>query len=151
MRRRTGTSALSVLPVRSKCRRNFLFCKPEILFSFCNFSRPRSHIRKTVNSERVRKEVIFTVNRQKCRLILTVKKFRGISSLTISADLPELLAPKEFQNWKNHAAPVFSKTLPLDITRPYNLLISKNISNFYVIMRAKATSKYKLIQRPIFT
>ena len=130
MRRRTGTSALSALPVRSKGRRNFPFCKPEILFSFCNFNRPGSHKRETVNSARVRKRVIFTLNRQKCRLMLTVKKFQDISNLIISADLPELLSPKEFQNLKSHAAPMFSKTLPLDITRPHNLLISKNISNF---------------------
>ena len=111
-------------------RRNFPLCKPEILFSFCNFSCPGSHIRKTVNSARVLKEVIFTVNRKKCRLILTVKKFQGISNLTISADYPELLAPKEFQNWKNNAAPMFSKTLPPDIT-----------TCLYVIVRAKETSK----------
>ena len=140
-----GEGLARALFPRFRCARRageiFLFCKPEILFSFCNFNRPGSHKRETVNSARVRKKVIFTLNRQKCRLILTVKKFQGISNLSISADLPELLAPKEFRNLKSHAAPTFSKTLPLEITRPYNLLISKNISNFYVIMRAKATSK----------
>ena len=33
------------------------------------------------------KKLFFTVNRQKYRLILTVKKFQGITNLTISADL----------------------------------------------------------------
>ena len=33
------------------------------------------------------KKLLFTVNRQKYRLILTVKKFQGITNLTISADL----------------------------------------------------------------
>ena len=33
------------------------------------------------------KKVIFTVNREKCRLMLIVKKFQGISNLSISANL----------------------------------------------------------------
>ena len=33
------------------------------------------------------KKLFFTVNRQKYRLILAVKKFQGITNLTISADL----------------------------------------------------------------
>ena len=37
----------------------------------------------------------FTVNRQKCRVISTVKTFQGISNLTILADLHGLLAPEE--------------------------------------------------------
>ena len=33
------------------------------------------------------KKVIFTVNREKCRLILIVKQFQGISNFSISANL----------------------------------------------------------------
>ena len=45
---------------------------------------------------------LFTVNRQKCRLILTVKKFQGFSVLTISADLHGPLAPEEsLRNYNN--------------------------------------------------
>ena len=43
----------------------------------------------------------FTVIRQKYRLILTVKKFPGISNLTFSADLHGILASEESFNWKN--------------------------------------------------
>ena len=47
-------------------------------------------------------KVIFTVNRQKYRLILTVKMFQDISKLTISADLQgHQLAPEESLIWKN--------------------------------------------------
>ena len=42
-----------------------------------------------------------TVNRQKYSLRLTVKKFLGVSNLTVSADLDGIPAPKEFLNWKN--------------------------------------------------
>ena len=48
------------------------------------------------------KKVIFTVNRQKGKLILTVKKFLGTSNLSISANLHGLHAPEESPNWKNH-------------------------------------------------
>ena len=42
------------------------------------------------------KKVLFTVNRQKCGLILTVKTFQGISkNVTFSADLLGLLASEE--------------------------------------------------------
>ena len=51
---------------------------------------------------------LFTVNRQKCRLILTVKKFQAyglpfqvIANLTISADLQGILAPEETLKGKN--------------------------------------------------
>ena len=46
----------------------------------------------------------FNVNRQKCKLILTIKKFHGISNLAflsvlcISADLHGRLAPEESPN-----------------------------------------------------
>ena len=39
--------------------------------------------------------------RQKCRLILIVKKFQVILNLIISADLYGLLTPEELLNWKN--------------------------------------------------
>ena len=48
--------------------------------------------------------------RQKCRLILIVKKFQVISNLTISADLHGLLTPEESLNWKNQF-PCFQNTL----------------------------------------
>ena len=44
------------------------------------------------------KRLFFTVNRQKCRLILHIQ---GISNLTFSADLHRILAPEETLNWKN--------------------------------------------------
>ena len=65
----------------------------------------------------------FTVNRQQCRLRLTVKTFQGVSNLTISADLDGIPAPKEFLNWENQFS--WSKILFLDSTIPYNLLISE--------------------------
>ena len=48
-----------------------------------------------INHQPSKKVVFFAVNRQKCRLILTVKKFQGFSVLTISADLHGPLAPEE--------------------------------------------------------
>ena len=49
-----------------------------------------------INHQPSKKVVFFfTVNRQKCRLILIVKKFQGFSVLTISADLHGPLAPEE--------------------------------------------------------
>ena len=48
------------------------------------------------NRKPSKKVLFFTVNRQKCRLILTVKKFQGISkNVTFSADLHGLLASEE--------------------------------------------------------
>ena len=53
----------------------------------------------TVNRQ---KTLYLTVDRQKRSLRLTVKKFLGVSNLTISADLDGIPAPnKEFLNWKN--------------------------------------------------
>ena len=40
------------------------------------------------------------INRQKCRLILTIIKFSDISNFIISADLHGLRAPEESLNWK---------------------------------------------------
>ena len=74
---------------------------------------------------------------QKCRWRLTVKKFSGISNLTISAVLHRILASEELLNL-NLLVPMFSKTL--DITMPYNLLMYKNISKVFN-RKAKATSK----------
>ena len=71
-----------------------------------------------------RKRLFFTVNRQKRRLILIVKKFQGISTisnLTIAADLHGLLTPKEYlRNWKGKEAPI-----------PCLLFISENIEKFH--------------------
>ena len=63
-----------------------------------------------------RKRLFFTVDRQKCRLIITVNKFPDISNLTILADFHGPLAPEESLNWKK-PVPMFSKTLSLDITK----------------------------------
>ena len=38
---------------------------------------------------------------QNCRLMLTVKKFHGISNLTISGNFHRLLAAEETPKWKN--------------------------------------------------
>ena len=46
-------------------------------------------------------KVSFTVNRQKCRLILTVNMFQDSSKFIISADLHGHLAPEESLIWKN--------------------------------------------------
>ena len=46
------------------------------------------------------KKVNFTVNRQKCRVILS-KSFNAFHRLTILADLHWHLAPAESLNWKN--------------------------------------------------
>ena len=59
------------------------------------------------------------------QLRLTVKMFQGFSNLTVSADLHGSPAPKEFLNWKDQF--LCPKTLFLDNTVPYNLLISENI------------------------
>ena len=72
-----------------------------------------------------------SINHQKSKLILTVKKFLGTSNLTFSADL----------NWTSSSwriqqvEPMFSKTLSLDITITYNLVISKNVSEFLQVKR----------------
>ena len=55
--------------------------------------------------------------------------FQGISSLTMLADLHGLLAPKEALNIKKHVSKIPS--LDLDSTKPYNLLVSGNISIFF--------------------
>ena len=74
----------------------------------------------------------FTVIRQKYRLILTVKKFPGISNLTFSADLHGILASEESLTGKTSFHVLKTLSLrALDITRRYNLLISENISKFH--------------------
>ena len=66
-----------------------------------------SNVRK-FKRHRQKNYFLFTVNRQKCRLILTVKKFQAygllfqvIANLTISADLQGILPPEETLKWKN--------------------------------------------------
>ena len=86
-----------------------------------------------------RKKVIFY--RQKWRFKLTVKNFQGISyvnDLTASTDLNWILAPEEFLNWQTQNP--FSCFRIASLTRPYNLLVSKNISKFYK-WKAKTISK----------
>ena len=56
--------------------------------------------------------------------------FKSISYLTISIDLYEILAPEVsllLINWRDQF-PCSQKTLFLDITRPYNPLVSENTS-----------------------
>ena len=70
----------------------------------------------TVNSQ---KWLFFTVNRQNCILLLTVKKVQGISNLaffSISAALHGPLAAEESPNWKTSSHVL--KTLLLEIIRP---------------------------------
>ena len=49
-----------------------------------------------------RERLFFSVNLQKCTVILTVKTFQGIANLSIWADLHGLLAPEESLHLKNH-------------------------------------------------
>ena len=70
---------------------------------------------------------------QKCQLILTVRKFRGISNLTISTDPQGILAPEESLNWKNQS-PCSQKHSFVDITTCKILqlaYISEIISKLY--------------------
>ena len=76
--------------------------------------------------------------RQKCRLILIVKKFQVISNLTISAALHGLLTPEESLNWKNQF-PCFKNTLYRHYYTQPAYIICKNISKFY-----KRTAKITL-------
>ena len=66
------------------------------------------------------KKDIFTVKRLKCAVILTAKAFKGISNLTIWTS-------RTLGSWKisslDKPGAMFSKTISLNITRPYNLLI----------------------------
>ena len=64
-------------------------------------------------------QLFFTVSHQKCRLVLTVKKFQGISNLalfSISADLHGPLAPEQSPNRKTSSHVL--KTRLQDITTP---------------------------------
>ena len=69
------------------------------------------------------------VNRQKYRSLSTVQKFHGISNLTLLADLHGIPACKESLNWKTSSHAL--KTLFLDVTRPYYLLMSENTPKFF--------------------
>ena len=80
------------------------------------------------------KSLFFTVNRQKCRLILMVEKSQFISNLPISADLHGLLAPEESLNWKNCSQ--FSNIISPDIIRPYTLLIHNVSENLITTVNA---------------
>ena len=80
------------------------------------------------------KSLFFTVNRQKCRLILMVEKSQFISNLPISADLHGLLAPEESLNWKNCSE--FSIIISPDIIRPYTLLIHNVSENLITTVNA---------------
>ena len=61
--------------------------------------------------------------------------FQGISNVTILADLHGLLAPKEALNLKNRVSKIPS--LDLDSTKPYNLLVSGNLSIFFDFFKWK--------------
>ena len=71
------------------------------------------------------KKIFFTVSRQKYRQILTVKKFQGITNLTISADLYGDSCPwkKSLNSKKN--VPCFSKKLFLEIMNVFGNFISE--------------------------
>ena len=75
---------------------------------------------------------------QKCKGVPRLR----ISNLTISADLHGLLVT--FGSWRisslKKPQAMLSKTLSLNITRPYNFAIPWNIWKFYM-WKAKATSK----------
>ena len=87
------------------------------------------------------KKVDFTVNRQASKMQIDINRynFQGISSLTMLADLLGLLAPKEALNSKNHVSKLPS--LDLDSTKPYNLLVSGNISIFFFKWKGRKISK----------
>ena len=71
--------------------------------------------------------------------------FQGISNLTMLADLHGLLAPKEALNLKNHVSKISS--LNLDSTKPYNLLVSGNLSiffDFFLSERAEKSPKVNI-------
>ena len=64
---------------------------------------------------------------------------QGISNLTILAGLEGIVSPEKIFKVEK-PVPIFSKTLSLDIIRPYNLLRSEKISKFYQ-RKAKTTFK----------
>ena len=80
-------------------------------------------------NRRPTKKVIFTVNRQKCRLIITINKFPDISNLTISADLHGPLAPEEFLNWKSQFS-CSQKHSPLTLQKLATCLYLRLFRNF---------------------
>ena len=71
------------------------------------------------------KDVIF--NRQQPKMQFKINR-QKVSRCLCSDDLDGIPAPKEFLNWKNQFS--CQKTLFLDNTVPYNLLISENILKF---------------------
>ena len=125
-----------------------LFCSSQAFFP--RFSRlARVFVKGSqsgLNVSHHKRYFLLTVIRQKCRLMLTVKKFQGISNLTLLAHLHGLLAPEEALNWKNHfhIQPHPGWTLQ-DLND--NLLKTENIWKFYKWRKAKKTSKINLHKR----
>ena len=105
-------------------------CSSFYKFFYFKYSYGRVSMGLTISS---RKRLFFTVNRQKWRLNLIVKKFQGIltiSNLTFAADLQGLLTPKEsLRDWKGKEAPI-----------PHLLFISENIVKFHK-WKTKTTTK----------
>ena len=75
-------------------------------------------------NHRPSRKVIFYLQPSECRVILTVRTFQCISNLIISADVRRLLAPELRISELEKPRAVFSKALSLNITTPYNFLIS---------------------------
>ena len=80
-----------------------LFCSSSAFFLVSRGSRAYllEGLNPRLNVSHQKRYFLLTVIRQKCRLMLTVKKFQGISNLTLLAHLHGLLAPEEAPNWKN--------------------------------------------------
>ena len=66
-----------------------------------------------------------------CQKVSTV----GTSNLTISADPNRTPSSWKIFKLEKQVEPMFSKTPSLDITITYNLLISKNVSEFLQVKR----------------
>ena len=101
---------------------------------------PSKRPRNDHESSTVQKRFLFTVNCQKGRLILTVRKFQGILNLTISAVIHRLLVSEESLAWKNQF-PCSQKPLFLDIRRPYNLLLYMKYFEISYMWKAKTNFK----------
>ena len=87
----------------------------------------------------IKKSWFFAVSRQKCRLKLTVKKFQGISNLTISADLKGFWLLKNLKTGKNSFR--FLKRLFLDITSANKTLQLSYICKYFEIVWVKDHDK----------
>ena len=84
----------------------------------------------TVSRQKRLSSLIFTVDRQKCKLVLAVKKFQSIANLTISGDLYGLLGSQGISKLEKPVRPVpmhvvrntlsrYNKTLQLAYIRKY--------------------------------